>query len=99
MYSLVLKNATVIDGTGKPSYVADIGIKDDKIACIGKIEQTENCIDVSGKVVTPGFIDPHSHADRRFPLSLGRTLDDRYHWRSAPLRITRLPVCSRSQVA
>ncbi|MBR6735838.1 MAG: amidohydrolase family protein [Oscillospiraceae bacterium] len=63
MYSLVLKNATVIDGTGKPSYVADIGIKDDKIACIGKIDQTENCVDVTGKVVTPGFIDPHSHAD------------------------------------
>lgn len=63
MYSLVLKNATVIDGTGKPAYQADLGIAGDKIAAIGEIQQAENAVDVSGMVVTPGFIDPHSHAD------------------------------------
>lgn len=63
MYSLVLKNAKIIDGTGKPAYTADIGIAGDKIAAIGSIQQEENCVDVSGKLVTPGFIDPHSHAD------------------------------------
>jgi len=63
MYSLVLKNAKIIDGTGKPAYTADIGIVGDKIAAIGSIQQEENCVDVSGKLVTPGFIDPHSHAD------------------------------------
>ena len=63
MYSLVLKNATVIDGTGKPAYQADLGIDGDKIAAIGEIQQAENAVDVSGMVVTPGFIDPHSHAD------------------------------------
>ena len=63
MYSLVLKNATILDGTGRPAYTADIGIDGDRIAAIGSIRQEENCVDVTGKLVTPGFIDPHSHAD------------------------------------
>lgn len=63
MYNLVLKNGTIIDGTKRKAYKADIGIKDSKIVKIGKIEQKENVIDAEGKYITPGFIDTHSHAD------------------------------------
>lgn len=64
MYDLVIKNGKIIDGTGNPSYFADIAVKDGKIARIGKaIEGGARVIDAAGLVVTPGFIDSHSHSD------------------------------------
>jgi len=63
MYTLVLKNGTIIDGTKKKAYKADIGIIGSKIVKIGSISQEENTIDIEGRYVTPGFIDTHSHAD------------------------------------
>jgi N-acyl-D-aspartate/D-glutamate deacylase len=65
MFDLVLKNGKIIDGTGKKIYSADIGIRNEKIEKIGIIESTEGnqCIDVEGKYITPGFIDMHSHSD------------------------------------
>ena len=62
-FDIVIKNGRIVDGTGKKSYLADIGIKGDKIALIGKIDADAPSIDASGCYVTPGFIDPHSHAD------------------------------------
>ena len=45
MFSLVLKVGTIVDGTGRAPFVADVSIEGDRIVCIGKIEQTENTID------------------------------------------------------
>lgn len=64
MYNLIIRNGTVIDGSGGAPYVADLAIKDGKIAKIAPhIEGGETVIDATGLTVTPGFIDSHSHAD------------------------------------
>ncbi|MCR4437336.1 MAG: D-aminoacylase [Eubacteriales bacterium] len=65
MYELVIKNGSIIDGSGTESYQADIGINGEKIAKIGKIEESEaiSCLDAKDLVVAPGFIDAHSHSD------------------------------------
>lgn len=64
----LIKNATIVDGSGKPAYEADLLIKDDKIEKIGQIGQigdadVERIIDAKGLAVAPGFIDTHSHSD------------------------------------
>lgn len=65
MYTLVIKNATVLDGLGNEPFVADIGIEDGKIKDIGVgLSGAAEYIDASGLTVTPGFIDSHSHSDR-----------------------------------
>src|SRR5438309_2358420 len=65
-YDLLLKNARVVDGTGSPWYRADVAIRHDSIVRIAFniSESTRRTIDVAGQVVTPGFIDIHSHARR-----------------------------------
>ncbi|MDD2574166.1 MAG: D-aminoacylase [Bacillota bacterium] len=65
MFDLVIKNAKVIDGSGGPWYKADVAVKDGKISKIGKFKDVaaDNIIDAAGKVVSPGFIDAHSHSD------------------------------------
>ena len=64
-FDLLLANGRIMDGTGNPWFAADIGIKDGKIVAIGQLDQANatRVIDVSGKVVSPGFIDIHSHAE------------------------------------
>lgn len=64
MFDLVIKGGRILDGTGNPWYSADIAITDGKIAEIGKIRsEAERIIDASRLVVSPGFIDTHSHSD------------------------------------
>ncbi len=64
MYDLVIRNGTVVDGTGLPKYQADVGVSGDRIAAIGRIaEKGKEEIDATGQVVTPGFIDGHTHMD------------------------------------
>jgi N-acyl-D-amino-acid deacylase len=62
---LVLRNGRVIDGTGNPWFKADVGIREGKIAAVGDLTGAEarRAVDVAGLVVTPGFMDPHSHTD------------------------------------
>ena len=64
MFDLLIKNGKIIDGTGAEPYLADVGIKDGKILEIGKsLSGAVSEIDATGLVVTPGFIDSHSHSD------------------------------------
>lgn len=64
-FDILIKNGRVIDGAGNPWYRADVGIMDGKIAKIGRLKGSSAAkeLDVSGKIVCPGFIDPHSHSD------------------------------------
>ncbi len=64
MYDLVIRNGTVVDGTGLPRYRADVGVSGDRIAAIGRIRSRgKEEIDATGQVVSPGFIDGHTHMD------------------------------------
>lgn len=60
-----LQRATVIDGTGKPGYVADLAIRGDRIVAVGKfsVRPGARVVDLSGQVLAPGFIDLHTHSD------------------------------------
>ncbi|MGH7934792.1 MAG: N-acyl-D-amino-acid deacylase family protein [Candidatus Binataceae bacterium] len=63
-YDLLIKNGTVVDGTGAPRMRADIAIAGDTIAEIGKVsEGAKRVIDASDLIVSPGFVDPHTHYD------------------------------------
>ena len=62
---ILLKGGTVIDGTGAAARVADVGIQRDRITAIGDLAaaKADRCIDATGMVVAPGFIDAHAHSD------------------------------------
>ena len=63
-YDLVIKNGTVIDGSGLPRYRADVGVRHGRIVTIGRIrERAREVVDAEGQVVTPGFVDGHTHMD------------------------------------
>ena len=63
-YDLVIKNGSVVDGSGNPQYRADVAVQDGKIAAIGRInEGAKQTIDAEGHVVSPGFVDGHTHMD------------------------------------
>ena len=63
-YDLVIKNGTVVDGTGAPRVRADVAIKDGTIAEIGKVSGGgQRTIDAGELIVAPGFVDPHTHYD------------------------------------
>lgn len=65
MLDIIVRGGKVVDGTGNPWFKADIGIKDGKIVELGRLEKekADTVIDAQGKVVSPGFIDMHSHSD------------------------------------
>ncbi len=63
-YDIVNKHGPVIDGTGAPRFQADIGIVDGKIKTIGVVNgEARETIDATGQIVSPGFIDGHTHMD------------------------------------
>src|SRR5438105_6115177 len=63
-YDLLIKNGLIVDGSGLPAFRGDVGIKDGKIAEIGKLSSpTSKTIDADGRAVAPGFIDNHCHYD------------------------------------
>jgi N-acyl-D-amino-acid deacylase len=65
-FDLLIRHATVIDGTGAPRYSADIGIVGDRISKIGDLSaySAKSEIDLEGRIAAPGFIDAHTHDDR-----------------------------------
>ncbi len=64
-FDLVVKNGTLIDGSGLPRFRADVGIKDGRIAEIGRLNgaAAKETLDAEGHVVSPGFVDGHTHMD------------------------------------
>jgi len=65
-YDLVIRNATIVDGTREPRFQADVAIQKGRIQKIGPVgtEHSGRVIDASGKILAPGFIDAHTHDDR-----------------------------------
>jgi N-acyl-D-amino-acid deacylase len=65
-YDLVIRNATIVDGTRAPRFQADVAIQKGRIQKIGSFEKadSDHVIDASGKILAPGFIDAHTHDDR-----------------------------------
>ncbi len=64
MLDLIIRNGQIIDGSGSPGFIGDLGIKDGRIAAIGRItEAAKETIDATGRVISPGFVDVHTHYD------------------------------------
>jgi len=64
MYDLLIKNGRIVDGSGNPWYRGDVAVNGGKISAVGHVvSEARETIDAEGLVVSPGFIDPHSHSD------------------------------------
>ena len=64
MYDILIKGGSVIDGTNTEPFNADVAIQDGKIAAVGQqLGEAKRTIDATGKLVTPGFVDIHTHYD------------------------------------
>ena len=67
---ILIKNGVLVDGTGAPSHEGSVAIKGEKIVAIGKVPKADSklTINASGLIISPGFIDAHSHADKTLPI-------------------------------
>ncbi len=78
MFDLIIKNGKVNTGAGNPWFKADVAIKGEKIAQVGKIEDSaREMINADGLIVCPGFIDLHDHSD--FTILVNRDADSKVH--------------------
>jgi len=69
MLDYAIRNCHICDGSGTPCYYGDLGIKDKRIAQMNNLkDEARKTIDIAGLIVSPGFIDMHSHADKDFSL-------------------------------
>src|SRR5689334_19749271 len=67
-FDLLIRGGTVIDGTGSPGRVTDVGVLGDRILAVGELGGVDDrgvatVLDATDRVVAPGFIDPHGHSD------------------------------------
>jgi N-acyl-D-amino-acid deacylase len=64
-FTLLIRGARIVDGTGNPEFAGDVGVIDDRIARVGRIDagQADVIVDAAGKVLCPGFIELHTHYD------------------------------------
>jgi N-acyl-D-aspartate/D-glutamate deacylase len=63
-YDLVIRDGTVVDGTGRPPFRGDVAVSGDRIAAVGDVDADgRESIDAEGRVVSPGFVDVHTHLD------------------------------------
>jgi N-acyl-D-aspartate/D-glutamate deacylase len=64
MHDLVIRNGSVVDGTGRPAFAADVAVDGARIVAVGNVrERGWRTLDAAGRLVTPGFIDAHTHLD------------------------------------
>src|SRR5215208_4316310 len=64
MHDLIVQGGTVVDGTGEPAVAADVAVDDGRITHVGRVDgDAAEMIDATGKLVTPGFVDVHTHYD------------------------------------
>ena len=63
MLDYLIKNARIIDGSGAPSYMGNVGIQNGKLVLLQGEAPAEHTIDAAGRCLAPGFIDAHSHGD------------------------------------
>jgi len=65
LFDILIRNGTIIDGTGRPRYKSDVGVRGDRIAMIGpQIDaESQEVLDATNQIVAPGFIDVHNHSD------------------------------------
>src|SRR5713101_6677547 len=65
-YDLLIRNGTVVDGSGAPAFAGDVAVAGGKIAAVGRVAGTAaRTIDAKGLTVTPGFVDVHTHYDHQ----------------------------------
>ena len=61
-YDLLITNGTIVDGSGSARFDADVAVQGASVAAIGKLDNAAaTVIDAAGKIVWPGFVDPHTH--------------------------------------
>lgn len=64
MFDVLVRNGLVVDGSGQPAFPGDVAVKDGKIVAVGRVEgEARQVVDAGGRVIAPGFIDPHTHFD------------------------------------
>src|SRR5690349_24725373 len=64
-YDLIIRNATIVDGTKAPRFDGDVAVRNGRIAAVGRFSggRADREIDATGRIAAPGFIDPHTHDD------------------------------------
>ena len=73
MFDLLIRGGTLVDGTGAPARKADVAIEGDRIVAVGtNLGEAERTVDATGLLVTPGWVDIHTHYDWKATCGLTR---------------------------